>query len=89
MRINEDNTSKLVWFLAGAAIGSAIALLYAPASGDETRRKIGEAAGRGRDRLNESGRDMVEKGKELFDRGRQIADDASELFESGRKLVKG
>lgn len=89
MRINEDNTSKLVWFLAGAAIGSAIALLYAPASGDETRRRIGEAAGRGRDRLNESGRDMVEKGKELFDRGRQIADDASELFESGRKLVKG
>ncbi|MBS1829251.1 MAG: YtxH domain-containing protein [Acidobacteria bacterium] len=89
MRISEDNTSKLVWFLAGAAIGSAIALLYAPASGDETRRKIGEAAGRGRDRLNESGRDIVEKGKELFDRGRQIADDASELFESGRKLVKG
>ncbi|MFN7938390.1 MAG: YtxH domain-containing protein [Bryobacteraceae bacterium] len=89
MRINEDNTSKLVWFLAGAAIGSAIALLYAPASGDETRRKIGEAAGRGRDRLNESGRDIVEKGKELFDRGRQIADDASDLFESGRKLVKG
>jgi len=41
MRIHEDNTSKLVWFLAGAAIGSAIALLYAPASGDETRRKIG------------------------------------------------
>lgn len=89
MRITEDNTSKLVWFLAGAAIGSAIALLYAPTSGDETRRKIGEAAGRGRDRLNESGRDIVEKGKELFDRGRQIADDASELFESGRKLVKG
>ena len=89
MQTSEDNTSKLVWFFAGAAIGSALALLYAPASGDETRRKIGEAANRGRDRLGESGRDMVERGKELFDRGREIADDASELFESGRKLVKG
>ncbi len=89
MRIHEDNTSKLVWFLAGAAIGSAIALLYAPASGDETRRKIGEAANRGRDRLNESGRDLVDKGKEIFDRGRKIADEASDLFESGRKLVQG
>jgi gas vesicle protein len=89
MRISEDNTSKLVWFFAGAAIGSAIALLYAPTSGDETRRRIGEAASRGRERLNESGRDLVEKGKEIFDRGRQMADEASELFESGRKLVKG
>ena len=86
---SEDNTSKLVWFLAGAAIGSAIALLYAPASGLETRRKIGAAADRGRERLNESSRDIVEKGKELYDRGRKMADDASELFESGRKLVQG
>ncbi|MBL8179371.1 MAG: YtxH domain-containing protein [Bryobacterales bacterium] len=89
MRISEDNTSKLVWFFAGAAIGSAIALLYAPASGEVTRRKIGEAANRGRDRLNETGHDLVEKGKEIFDRGRHIADEAADLFESGRKLVKG
>lgn len=87
--MSEDNTSKLVWFLAGAAIGSAIALLYAPASGDETRKRIGKAATRGRDRLNESGRDLVEKGKEIYDRGRKIADEAADLFESGRKLVQG
>jgi gas vesicle protein len=85
----EDNTGKLVWFLAGAAIGSAIALLYAPSSGHETRRRIGDAAGRGKERLNESGRDVVEKGKEIFERGRKIADDAAEVFESGRKLVQG
>jgi gas vesicle protein len=33
----QENGDKVVWFLAGAAIGAAIALLYAPASGEETR----------------------------------------------------
>ena len=39
MAHESDNTSKLVWFFAGAAIGATIALLYAPASGEEMRRK--------------------------------------------------
>ena len=34
----QESGDKVVWFLAGAAIGAAIALLYAPASGEETRR---------------------------------------------------
>ena len=85
----EDNSSKMVWFFAGAAIGAAIALLYAPHSGEETRRLIGEQAHRGKDKLAESSHDMVEKGKELFDSGKELADQASELFESGRKLVRG
>jgi gas vesicle protein len=89
MSFSEDNTSKVAWFFAGAAIGAAIALLYAPASGEETRKRIGETANRGKERLNESGHDMLEKGKELYDRGRKIAEDAGDLFESGRKLVKG
>jgi gas vesicle protein len=87
--MSEDNTGKLAWFFAGAAIGAAIALLYAPASGEEIRRRIGESANRGKDRLADSGRDLVEKGKEIYERGRKMADDASELFESGRKLVQG
>jgi gas vesicle protein len=55
MSFSEDNTSKVAWFCAGAAIGAAIALLYAPASGQETRKRIGETANRGKERLNESG----------------------------------
>ncbi len=87
--MSEDNTTKVAWFFAGAAIGAAIALLYAPASGVETRRKIGETASRGKERLGEHSRDLVEKGKELYDRGRKMAEDAGDLFESGRKLVQG
>lgn len=87
--MSEDHTSKLTWFFAGAAIGAAIALLYAPASGQETRRRIGETAGKGRDKITESSRELMEKGRELYEKGRKIAGDASEVIESGRKLVQG
>lgn len=87
--MSEDNTSNIAWFFAGAAIGASIALLYAPASGEETRRRIGETAVRGKERIAEHSRDIVDKSKDLYDRGRKMADDASELFESGRKLVQG
>jgi len=84
-----DNTSKLVWFLAGAALGAAIATLYAPAAGAETRRKIAAKTAEGRETLLESGKELIERGRELYEMGRQIADEAAELFERGRKLVHG
>jgi len=86
---SEDTTSKALWFIAGVAVGSTIALLFAPASGDETRRQIGEAASKGKDKLNETGRNLYERGKGLYERGKRVADDAAEMFERGKKLVEG
>jgi gas vesicle protein len=37
---DSDSGDKVIWFVAGIAIGATIALLYAPASGEVTRRKI-------------------------------------------------
>ena len=34
----EEYGSKAVWFMAGIAIGATVALLYAPATGEDTRR---------------------------------------------------
>jgi len=84
----QDNSSKVVWFVAGAAIGATIALLYAPTSGEETRRMIREKTGEGRERLAAGSRDIIDRGRELYDKGRRIADDAAEMFERGRKLVQ-
>jgi gas vesicle protein len=82
-----DNSTRLLWFFAGGAIGAAIALLYAPASGAETRRKLRRTAEEGRSKLVDSGKEFVDRGRDLYDKGKQIADEAAELFERGRKAV--
>ena len=84
----QDNTGKLVWFVAGAAIGATIALLYAPQSGDKTRRLIGKKAREGRDALADSGRDLADKGRDLYEKGRRVAENAAEMMERGRRLVE-
>jgi gas vesicle protein len=83
------NNNGFMWFVAGAAIGASVALLYAPQSGRETRRIIKKKTREGREAITESGRDLMDKGRELYDKGRRVADDAADLFERGRRLVEG
>lgn len=80
---------KFGWFLAGAAIGAAVALLYAPTSGEEARRLITEKTDEGREAITSTSQDIVDRGRAIYERGRQIADEAAELFDRGRKLVGG
>jgi len=70
--------SVLLAFLVGAVAGAAVALLYAPATGQETREFLGEKAREGRDRAAEAaakGRDYINQGRETIasaiDRGRE------------------
>jgi gas vesicle protein len=84
----EDQSSHagsiVVAFVLGAIAGAAIALLWAPAAGEETRRKLGERARESRDKASEAarhGREFLrsqrdhlssafERGKEAFDQAR-------------------
>jgi gas vesicle protein len=70
--------SLLLAFVAGAVTGAAVALLFAPASGEDTRGLLGQAARDGRDRAAEAarqGRDRLAREKEnltsAFERGRE------------------
>ncbi len=85
----EDDSGKFSWFVVGAAIGAAVALLYAPKAGKETRDLITRKTNESRDALSNTSGDLIDRGKDLYDRGRAIADDAADLFERGRKLVRG
>ena len=85
----DEYSGKLVWFFAGAAIGASIALLYAPKSGEETRRLLKDKAMEGKDALAESSRDILDKSRELYEKGKGLADDAAEMFDRGRKLAQG
>ena len=70
--------SILLAFILGAIGGAAVALLYAPAAGNETREFLGERAREGRERAAaaaEKGRDILNQGRETLssaiDRGRE------------------
>lgn len=47
-----NSGSTFLALLTGAAIGAGLGMLYAPDSGEETRRKLGENARRTQDDLN-------------------------------------
>jgi gas vesicle protein len=85
----EDSNNNVLWFVAGAAIGATVAILFAPASGEETRRKLRRSAEKGRERIKDTGREIYGKGRDLYEKGKDLADDAAELFERGRKIVEG
>jgi gas vesicle protein len=83
-----DGTSSgtvLMAFFVGALAGAAVALLYAPAAGEETRRKIAEKAREGRERAEAAARE----GRDAFRRHRETLTDAidrgREAFEQVRK----
>ena len=70
--------SLLMAFIAGAVTGAAVALLFAPATGEETRQYLGERAREGRERANEAarqGRELLNKQRDTIasaiDRGRE------------------
>ncbi len=77
--------SVLAAFLIGAVAGAAVALLYAPAPGEETRRRLAEKAREGRERAE----DFAREGREFINRQRETIGSAvergREAFEKARK----
>jgi gas vesicle protein len=75
----------LLAFVAGAAVGAAVALLFAPAAGTETRAYVNRRAREARARATqaaEHGRDVFNRQREsittAFDRARQVQRRAGE-----------
>ena len=59
----KDNSGTImVAFVIGALTGAAVALLFAPATGEETRELLAQKAREGRDKA----RDAVDQGREYY-----------------------
>ena len=85
----ERATNRIAWFLVGTAVGLTAAMLYAPTSGKQTREYISSKTQEGREALEDTTQDLVDRGREVYEQGRQLVDDVAQLFERGRKLARG
>lgn len=68
-------------FVLGAVTGAAVALLMAPATGEEMRRTLADKAREARERAEDAAR----QGKEFVERGRGTVTSA---FERGREAYE-
>jgi len=84
MARNDDGASAgsiLLAFILGAVSGAAVALLYAPQSGRETRDLLGEKANEARSRAAEA----AAKGRTALNQGRETL---STAIERGREAYQ-
>ena len=70
----EKTNSKLTYFLIGGGIGAILALIFAPRTGQETRKIISEKTSDSREKLSSATLtasskvlDYIDKSKELID----------------------
>jgi len=68
---------RAAFFLLGAAIGAAAALLMAPASGAQTRRRLVRKGEEVADYLIDAGKELVEKCEDLYERSGELVGDAT------------
>jgi gas vesicle protein len=65
------------FFLLGAAIGAAAALLMVPASGAHTRRRLRRQGEKVTDYLIDAGKELVDECEDLYKRSGEVVEDAT------------
>ncbi len=82
----------LVSFVAGAAIGAGLALLYAPKSGSEMRESIADFAEDAVDKIKEYTKEAQDKIKTALDEGKETIIEKKSILasaiEAGREAMK-
>jgi gas vesicle protein len=78
---NAGTSGVVLSFLLGALSGAALAILFAPRSGRETREILG-------DKLRETAERGRQIGERAVEKGREVAEDASGFVERGRDVLE-
>jgi len=85
-------STVLVSFLAGAALGAGLALLYAPKSGREMRDQIGDLADDAVDKIKEYAKEAQDKIKATLEEGKETIMEKksilSSAIEAGREAIQ-
>lgn len=89
---DNNGGSNLAFFLAGLGVGAALALLFAPKSGEETRDYLAQKAGEGRDYVTSKGRDLRRQAEDLVERGKDVVTQQKEqlaaAFDAGKQAYQ-
>lgn len=88
------NASRiLLSFVAGAAVGAALGVLFAPDKGTETRRKIAEKSNDVADSIKDGFNDFVDGVKDKFKAAKNEAEDVAEkgisAYNKGKAQASG
>lgn len=82
MASDEHGTAGiLLSFMLGALSGAALAILFAPRSGRETRELLG-------DRMRETADRGRRLGEQALEKGREVAEDASSYVDRQREALE-
>ncbi len=87
-----DAAGYLGWFLFGAAIGAAAALLAAPKTGRETRELLAERGGELAKRAQELANGVQDNAGEWMDKSREMFEEQTQrlmsALEAGREAMR-
>jgi len=87
-----DDSKALSCFLLGLGVGVAVGIVFAPASGEETRGRIRSRALEGGDYLKRRSEDLRESAVDLVDRGKTVVRSQREQLnaavEAGRQAYR-
>ena len=89
---NWDVPGKAIYFVAGLGIGAAVALLFAPQSGRQTRKLIVNKAEEGKDFVTAKGREIRSIADDLVDQGKDLVskqkDRLADVLASGKQAAR-
>ena len=79
---------KITWFIAGLGVGAAVAMLFAPRSGEETREVLCEKVEDGRRYAKDRLRELRNVANDAVDRGRAVINDQKDAVKAAVQVAK-
>jgi len=75
---DRDTMTKVLIFAAGVTVGAALALLFAPKSGKETRRFLAKKAEASGEYVTDKARELTRHAEEVVGKGKELLDKQKE-----------
>ena len=83
-----SKTDAVGFLITGAAIGAAVALLYAPKSGEQTRRDIRRFSKKAVNQIDDLQSDLREQISDGYGQVMEVFDNVKEYVEDGRNKLQ-